>query len=190
MGTASRSPSPLVHLLLALCLVAFTAPGLAQEAPAGQSAEGEAAETAPKALLALEEVIVRGPVEGEAPGADTLARLSVRIANRGEAIASSLAFTVEVAEQELPVYVNQVFLKPIPPGVTVELALYNFWTGETGRPAPADGKLSVEVSLREAKWMERTVEQVEGEPPVEVWTPTGAVEGLPVTASTVVTLKK
>jgi hypothetical protein len=72
----------------------------------------------------------------------------------------------------------------------VELALYNFWTGETGRPAPADGKLSVEVSLREAKWMERSVEQAEGEPPVDVWTPTGMVEGLPVTASTVVTLAK
>lgn len=188
MRTVRRTSSPFVHLLFALILVGFAAaPGHAQEP---EAAEGQAAEPAPKALLALEEVIVRGPVEGEAPGADTLVRLSVRIANRGEAIASALAFTVEVAEQELPVYVNQVFLKPIPPGETVELALYNFWTSETGRDAPADGKLSVEVALREAKWMERTVEEAEGEPPVEVWTPTGAVEGLPVTASTVVTLKK
>lgn len=191
---------PLSFSVLALALAFGPVPGQAQEPEAAEPAP-EAADAPPanegsedraeEALLALEEVIVRGPVEGKAPGADTLVRLSVRIANRGEQIASALAFTVEVAEQELPVYTNQVFLKPIPPGETVELALYNFWTGETGRPAPADGKLAVEVALREAKWMNRSVEEgAEGEPPVEVWTPTGTVENLPVTASTVVTLKK
>jgi hypothetical protein len=152
-------------------------------------AQDPAPEPTPKPLLALDAVTVRGPVEGEAPGADTLARLSVTIANRGDRIASALAFTVEVAGQELPVYVKQVFLKPVPPGEHVELALYNFWTSETGRPAPADGKLKVEVTLREAQWMKRSVEK-DGEGDVEVWTPLGPVEGLPVSASTVVTLKK
>ncbi|HUP43253.1 MAG TPA: hypothetical protein VM599_08595 [Thermoanaerobaculia bacterium] len=146
-------------------------------------AQEEAAATAAP-LLALEAVQVEAPVPGEPPGPESLVRLTVAIANRGERIASALAFTVEVAGQELPVYRNQVFLKAIPPGGTTELRLYNFWTGETGRPAPADGKLTVVVTLEEASWMEVTDE--EG---VEVWKPLGAVEGLPVTASTVVTLK-
>lgn len=171
-------PNPLVPALAAcLFLLLAAAPGRAQEAPPGPEVE------APEPLLTLESVSVRGPVEGESPGVDSLARLSVRIANRGEEIASAFAFTVEVAGHELPVYEKQVFLKPVPPGETVELALYNFWTSETGRPAPAGGKLTVEVTLREARWMRRTVKEE-----VEVWTPLGAVEGLPVTASTVVSL--
>lgn len=147
-------------------------------------AQEEAAATAAP-LLALETVQVEAPVPGEPPGPESLVRLTVAIANRGERIASALAFTVEVAGQELPVYRNQVFLKAIPPGGTTELRLYNFWTGETGRPAPADGKLTVVVTLEEASWME-----VADEEGVEVWKPLGAVEGLPVTASTVVALKK
>jgi len=139
----------------------------------------------PAPLLALESVTVETPVAGQAPGPESLVRLKVAIANRGEEIASALVFTVTVAGQELPVYRNQVFLKAVPPGATTELQLYNFWTGETGRPAPADGKLTVEVALREARWMSVTDE--EG---VEVWKPLGEVAGLPVTASTVVALKK
>ena len=145
----------------------------------------EAAAEAPEPLLALEAVKVEGPPTGEAPGPETLVRLTVSIANRGEEIASALVFQVTVAGQELPVYRDQVFLKAIPPGETTELRLYNFWTGETGRPAPADGKLPVEVTLTEARWTE-----VVDEEGVEVWKPLGPVEGLPVSASTVVTLKK
>lgn len=184
-----RPPSALAACLCLLLAAAAVPPLAAQEEPPGETARNGAEEPAERPLLALEEVIVRGPAEGKAPGAGALARLSVRIANRGERIASALAFTVEVEEQELPVYANQVFLKPIPAGETVEVALYNFWTGETGRPAPADGKLDVEVTLREARWMNRTVEK-EGEAEVEVWSPIGPVEALPVTASTTITLSK
>lgn len=141
---------------------------------------------APEPLLSLEAVTVEGPPTGAPLGLESLARLTVSIANRGEEIASSLVFTVTVAGRELPVYRNQVFLKAIPPGGTTELALYNFWTGETGRPAPADGKLPVEVTLTEARWTEVS----EDDDGVEVWTPLGPVVGLPVSASTVVTLKK
>lgn len=140
---------------------------------------------APEPLLSLEKVTVEGPPTGAPLGPETLARLTVSIANRGEEIASALVFTVSVAGRELPVYENQVFLKAIPPGGTTELALYNFWTGETGRPAPADGKLPVEVTLTEARWMEVS----EDEEGVEVWKPLGEVEALPVSASTQVALK-
>lgn len=143
---------------------------------------GEASAETPKPLLTLESVEVRGP-EGRPLGPDALARLTVKLANRGEKIASALVFTVEVEGQELPVYRNQVFLKAIPPGETIELPLYNFWTSETGRAAPADGELDVAVTLREARWMEHSEE--EG---AEVWTPVGEVEGLPASASTVVKL--
>jgi len=174
----SRRAVPALALLLAL----LVAP--AQSAQEGAQ-EPEAEPPEPSApLLALESATVETPVAGQAPGPESLVRLKVAIANRGEEIASSLVFTVTVAGHELPVYRNQVFLKAVPPGATTELQLYNFWTGETGRPAPADGKLSVEVTLREARWMSVTDE--EG---VEVWKPLGEVEGLPVSASTVVALK-
>lgn len=170
-----RYAVPALAVLLTLLLPA----ALAAQEEAPPEAE------APKPLVTLEGVRVEGPPTGEVPGPETLVRLTVEIANRGEEIASALVFTVTVAGQELPVYENQVFLKAIPPGGTTALPLYNFWTGETGRPAPADGKLPVEVTLTEARWMEVS----EDEEGVEVWKPLGDVESLPVSASTVVQLK-
>ncbi|HEX6200722.1 MAG TPA: hypothetical protein VF150_10690 [Thermoanaerobaculia bacterium] len=166
--------------LLALAVLSIHAPVAAAQEEAPPEAE------APAPLLTLAGVKVEGPTPGEAPGPESLVRLTVEIANRGEEIASALVFTVTVAGQPLPVYEKQVFLKAIPPGGTTELRLYNFWTGETGRPAPADGKLPVEVTLTEARWMDVSTDD-EG---VEVWKPLGEVEGLPASASTVVTLKK
>ncbi|HSL82407.1 MAG TPA: hypothetical protein VLF66_06490 [Thermoanaerobaculia bacterium] len=169
------------YALLALAVLFTLAPAAsAQEEP--PPGDGEA----PQPLLTLAGVKVEGPVAGEAPGPESLVRLTVEIANRGEEIASALVFTVTVAGQPLPVYEKQVFLKAIPPGGATELRLYNFWTGETGRPAPADGKLPVEVTLTEARWMDVSTDE-EG---VEVWKPLGDVEGLPASASTVVSLEK
>ena len=164
-------------LVLVLLLAVPAAIAQEEAPPAGKP---------PAPLLTLAGVKVEGPVPGEAPGPESLVRLTVEIANRGEEIASALVFTVTVAGQPLPVYEKQVFLKAIPPGGTTELRLYNFWTGETGRPAPADGKLPVEVTLTEARWMDVSTDE-EG---VEVWKPLGEVEGLPVSASTVVALEK
>ena len=62
----------------------------------------------------------------------------------------------------------------------------DFWTTETGRPAPADGKLRVTVTLRAAQWVGITTED-DG---TEVWTLGEAVPGLPVTQELVVPLKK
>ena len=127
-------------------------------------------------------------VEPEKPAADTLCRLRVRLTNAGEQIASRLGFSVSLNGQDLGVYGNQLFMYPIPPGATEEVSLYNFWTTETSRAMPADGKLRVEVTLQEAVWTERSMEtDEEGE--IEVWTPIGPVENLPSTASITLEMK-
>lgn len=132
-----------------------------------QEPEGEA-----PPMLSIEEIVV----EPSKPAADTLCRLSVKIANQGEEIASQLGFQVKLNGQELVVYGNQLFMYPLAPGATSEVKLYNFWTTETSRSMPADGKLNVEVALTEARWMS-IEDDDEG---VEVWTPLGDVTGLPV----------
>ncbi|MFP3940076.1 MAG: hypothetical protein ACLF0P_07205 [Thermoanaerobaculia bacterium] len=167
---------PLV--VLALLAAALPPPGVAQAEPEPPAPKpgptGD--EDTPEPLLTLTGI----EVEPSSPGPETLCQLTVEVTNRGDEAASALVFTVEVAGQELPVYEKQVFLKAVPPGETVELALYNFWSGETGRPAPADGELPVEVTLREARWME-----VGEEDEAEVWSLEGPVEHLPSTVSTV-----
>lgn len=132
-------------------------------------AQEEAASEAP--LLAIKAV----HVEPAAPAADTLCRLRVEIENKGDKIASQLGFTVTVNGRKLPVYETHLFMFPLPPGETSELPLYNFWSSETSRPAPKNGKLEIEVTLRESRWMDITTE---GE--TETWTPLGDVTALPV----------
>jgi hypothetical protein len=109
---------------------------------------------------------------------DTLCQLRVQVRNRGERAISQLAFRVTVNGQELPVYRNQLFMQALPPGELSEVRLYNFWSTETGRPAPADGRLRVDVALTEAQWY-----RIADEEGVEVWTPLGEVPGLPASAS-------
>ena len=117
-------------------------------------------------------------VEPAKPAADTLCRLSVELKNNGSQVASQLGFKVVINGTEIPVYSNQLFMFPLPAGETTKLALYNFWSTETSRPMPKDGKLKLEVTLLEAQ---RTkIEMVEG---VEIWTPLGEVPGLPSSAS-------
>jgi hypothetical protein len=143
------------------------------------TASAPAAEPAKPAAspLALAAITITPPN----PSADTLCQLKVDVANKGDRIASQLAFTVKVNGQELPVYRNQLFMQRLDAGKTSTVRLYNFWTTETSRPAPADGKYRVEVTLREAKWYE--IATKDG---VEEWTPRDVVPGLPVTATAVV----
>lgn len=136
--------------------------------PAGAQEEA-AAPASPLSLTALE-------VEPARPGPDTLCRLRVTLNNAGERDAASLAFTVRINGQELPVYRNQLFMQAIPAGGTETVVLYNFWSTETSRPMPDDGRLRIELVLREAQWTQIGDDE-EG---VEVWQPLGAVEGLPV----------
>ncbi len=111
--------------------------------------------------------------------ADVLCRLTVTLRNTGDRTASQLGFEVTINGQELPVYANQLFMYPVEAGAAADIPLYNFWSTETSRPRPADGKLAVEVTLAEAQWMDISTD-AEG---VEVWKPLGAVDGLPSAAS-------
>lgn len=117
-------------------------------------------------------------VEPASPGPDTLCKLTVKLVNNGERTASQLDFKVTINGQELPVYGNQLFMFPVPAGEAVDIPLYNFWSTETSRPAPTDGKLNLEVTLAAAQWMEIKVEA-----DVEIWQPLGPVEGLPVSTT-------
>jgi hypothetical protein len=155
--------------ILSLALVAAIAASAAAAEPAKKPA--------PAASLAIGAVTVTPA----APGADTLCQLRVELRNGGTEIASQLAFAVKVNGAELPVYRNQLFMQRIDPGKPATVRLYNFWTTETGRDAPADGRYRVEVTLAAARWY-----RIGTEDGVEVWTPLGPVPGLPVTASATV----
>lgn len=99
-------------------------------------------------LLSIEAVDVDPPQ----PGPDTLCKLKVRLRNKGTEIASDFAFEVTLNGQPIPVYANHVWSTNLAPGKTAEVPLYNFWTTETGRPAPKDGRLVVQVRLKAARW--------------------------------------
>lgn len=146
------------------------------------AAQEEAAET--KATPPLTIKAVR--IEPAAPGVDTLCQLHVTLESSAERSVSALDFGVAIGGTPLAVYEKQLFLERLAPGTTAEIRLYNFWTSETGRPAPADGKLRVTVTLRAAQWVEITTED-DG---TEVWTLGEAVPGLPVAKELVVPLKK
>ena len=135
------------------------------------------------------EVVLDGiQVTPAAPGTETLCRLAATVRNGGGRAVYSFGFDVELNGVALPVYEQQLFLQVIEPGETDVVALYNFWTSETGRPAPEGGKLEVLVRLREARWVEVSEVEEDGET-VEVWTPVGDVSGLPQTASRALELK-
>ena len=160
------------HAALAVLLsLALAAPRL----PARES-DGKAAP-----LLSIEAV----KVEPASPGPETLCRLSIIVRNAGHAKASAFEIAVRVNGTELPASRSRLYLQPVEPGATGEIRLSRFWSSETGRPAPADGKLAVEVTLTRAAWVER--ETKDG---AEVWTPAGAVEGLPVSKTVNLTLGK
>lgn len=124
-------------------------------------------------------------VEPTAPGADTLCKLQVTLQNNGTEVASQLDFKVTINGQELPVYRNQLFMYPVQPQQSAQIQLYNFWSTETSRPMPADGKLTVEVSLTAAQWMKIAMEDE-----VEVWEPLGPIDGLPSSQSVTLTMQR
>ena len=123
-------------------------------------------------------------VEPSSPAADTLCKLSVTLQNHGSEIASQLDFKVKINDQALPVYRNQIFMFPVPAGETAEIKLYNFWSTETSRPMPSNGKLEVEVTLAAAQWTQISMEEE-----TEVWTPLGEVGGLPQSKSVTLDMK-
>lgn len=124
-------------------------------------------------------------VEPTSPAADTLCKLKVGLRNQGSELASQLDFKVKINGQSLAVYRNQIFMYPIPAGGEAEIPLYNFWSTETSRPMPADGKLTIEVTLAAAQWTRVAMEE-----DVEVWTPLGEVSGLPDSKSITLEMKR
>ncbi|MEO6192764.1 MAG: CARDB domain-containing protein [Thermoanaerobaculia bacterium] len=146
----------------------------------GGAALAAGAETA-KPALSIESV----KVEPASPRPDTLCRLTVTLRNSGEQRASALEMSVRVNGRELPAYRKRLYLTAVEPGATREVRLFNFWSTEAGRPAPADGKLNVEVTLARASWMLKSARDG-----AEVWTPAGDAPGLPVTRSVTLTMAK
>lgn len=169
----AAAPLLLMFALTTVLTAALTTPLAAQEAETGTE-EPPAAEDAAKAppVLTLEAI----EIEPSDPGVDTLCQLRVTVENIAERPVTALAFDVEIGGTKLPVYDRQLFLETLPPGKTTEIRLYNFWTTETGRPAPKDGKLVLRVVLREAQWVELSTE----EDGTEVWDLGEQVPGLPV----------
>jgi hypothetical protein len=175
--------SPMKRTLSSIAIAAIVAIVLASAPLAAQ----ETAEAPGKLTLTSIDV------QPAQPGPDTLCKLTVKVRNAGDRDASQLGFAVKLNNQDLTVYGNQLFMYPVPAGGELDIPLYNFWTTETSRPTmPADGKYRVEVSLLEAQWMdihtvtekvERAGEMVDED--VEVWTPLGPVEGLPVSTERV-----
>ena len=151
----------------------LSAAGLALFSTAPLSSQEETAEPATPSLR-----ISAVHVEPAKPAADTLCRLKVELENSDERIASQLGFTIKINGQELPVYKNHLFMFPVSPREKSELPLYNFWSTETSRPMPASGRLEIEVTLREARWMD-----ISTEGDTETWTPLGDVGALPVSYS-------
>lgn len=124
-------------------------------------------------------------VEPAAPGPDTLCHLTVIVKNQGDRPASALEFTVKVNGVALPAYRDRLFLEAVEPGASRPVKLFNFWSTETGRPAPADRKLAVEVTLTAASWMKRETKNG-----ATVWTPSGAVAALPSSKSVTLGMAK
>lgn len=124
-------------------------------------------------------------VDPTGPKAETLCTLRVELENKGDRVASQLEFKVEINAANLPVYDNQVFMVPVPTGETTEIELYNFWSTETSRQWPEDGRLNIEVTLVAAQWM--NISEKDG---IEVWEPLGPVGGLPVSQKASISLKK
>ncbi len=118
------------------------------------------------------------------PGVDTLCKLRVTLSNSSPGVVSALRFDVSVGGTSLAVYERQVFMDALEPGKETEVELFNFWTTETGRPAPKDGKLAVTVSLREA----RSTTISTDDSGTETWTVGDPISALPSATTTTLVL--
>jgi hypothetical protein len=101
--------------------------------------------------------------------------LRVKLRNAGTQKVSSFAFTVKINGREEAAYGKMLYFQAIDPGATGEIALYNFYSAE---PQAKGGNMTVEVTLREARWME-----IKKEGEAQTWIPTGEVKGLPASKS-------
>ena len=103
-------------------------------------------------------------VEPANPGPQTLCKLSVKLDNGTARPVTALVFRVRVNGQELAVYSNHVYMVQLDSEKMQTLHFYNFWSTESGRPAPTDSFLTVEVTLVEARYANGKQETVAGLP--------------------------
>jgi len=136
----------------------------------------------PEPSITIEEVIIMvsqgKPIGAEGVSPGTLCNLKVKLRNRGTQKASTFGFAVKINAQEMMVYDKALYMRLVDPGTTSEIVLHNFYSTEPGASPPKDGKLTVEVTLKQAQWVE-----IKKESNVEVSTPVGEVQGLPVSGS-------
>ena len=125
-----------------LLLILLTAPVGAAQRVGGSQAPTDRATVQ---LVAVD-------IEPKQTAPDVLHKLRVRIRNDGSDPVSDLMFQVTVNGQRLAVYLNHVFMPDLTPGKETDVQLYNFWSSETGRPFPKDGRLVVAVQLTSARW--------------------------------------
>jgi len=111
----------------------------------------------------------KGDVQPKSLPPGSLCNLRVKLRNAGTQKASSFAFTVKINGNQLDVYDKMLYFQAVEPGATGEIALNNFYS-----PEAQAAKLTVEVTLRDARWMETKKEGA-----TETWVPTGEVKGLP-----------
>jgi len=116
-----------------------------------------------------------GP-EDISPG--TLCNLKVKLRNLGTQKASTFGFGLKINGKEMTVHDKMLCMQTVDPGTTGEITLSNFYSTEPGGELPKDGKVTVEVTLKQAQWVE-----IKKEGNTEVSTPLGEVKGLPFSKS-------
>ena len=145
--------------------------------PAALWAQGERSDP----VVTVDTVIVEpsGRIGGaEAIGPETLCKLRVKLRNGGTQKVSSFLFGVRINGQSVKTYDQTVYTQAIDPSATGEIELFNFYSSESSGPKPKDGNLTVEVTLKEARWVE-----IKKDGQASVWTPLGEVKGLPSSKS-------
>src|SRR5438874_8519843 len=136
----------------------------------------------PEPQVTLEDVLITlspgKPIEAEGVSPGTLCNLKVKVRNRGAQKASSFGFGVKINGREMAVYDKMLYLQAVDPGSTGEIALSTFYSTEPGALLHKGGKVTVEVTLKQAQWVE-----IKKEDNTRVWTPLGEVKGLPFSKS-------
>jgi hypothetical protein len=129
--------------------------------------------------VSVQEIIVslsgKADVQPKSLPPGSLCTLRVRLRNAGTQKASSFGFTVKLNENQVATYEKMLYFHAIDPSTTGEIALSNFYTPDA---QVKDAKVTVEVTLREARWMD-----IRRDGETQTWVPTGDVKGLPSSKS-------
>ncbi len=129
--------------------------------------------------VSVQDIVVtlsgKGDVQPKSLPPGSLCTLRVKLRNAGTQKASSFAFTVKINGNQVDAYDRMLYFQAIDPGTTGEIALSNFYSPES---EAKDAKVTVEVILREARWVD-----IKKEGQSQTWLPAGEVKGLPASKS-------